>query len=95
MLQFVIISKLLQTFLPESTSFKRHKPNRPKPHTPHKSHRKRQKTSKELEQDKKLFELYKKLQSATKVAEELNKEGIQLSIPTILKRVRGQILNNK
>ena len=72
----------------EQTSCKRRKPCRPKPHSPHKSHRRKQKSSEQIVQDRKILELYQKLQSATKVVKELKKEGIELSTPTILKRVR-------
>jgi IS30 family transposase len=70
---------------------KRRVPLRIKPHRPHRPQQCRGKklTLKEKEDLMvKIVELYQKYESAPKVADELKKEGIRLSPPTILKRVR-------
>jgi transposase len=73
------------------TGKKRRAPLRIKPHRPHRPPQGRCKklTLKEKEDLMvKIVELYQKYESAPKVADELKKEGIRLSPPTILKRVR-------
>jgi transposase len=73
------------------TGKKRRVPLRIKPHRPHRPQQCRGKklTLKEKEDLMvKIVELYQKYESAPKVADELKKEGIRLSPPTILKRVR-------
>jgi transposase len=78
--------------LPKGPSTKRRTPLNTKPHCSHRPHQYRPKcklTVKEKENLRsKIVEMYQKYESAPKVADELRKEGIHLSSPTILKRVR-------
>jgi transposase len=78
--------------LPKGPSTKRRTPLNIKPYCTHHTRQYRPKcklTVKEKESLRsKIVEMYQKYKSAPKVADELRKEGIHLSSPTILKRVR-------
>ena len=70
----------------------RRKPIHPKPHRPHQPQQYKRKYNLTLKEKEKLkcriSDLYQKYESAPKVVEELKKEGIYLSAPTVLKKMR-------
>jgi transposase len=66
-----------------------HKPNVSSDH-PEQKRKKRVETPGQLEQSEKIRSLYTRLGSAAKVVQALKIEGIVLSAPTILKKVREQ-----
>jgi hypothetical protein len=66
-----------------------HKPN--VSYHPEQKRKKRVETPEQLEQSEKIRSLYTRLGSAAKVVQALKIEGIVLSAPTILKKVREQV----
>jgi transposase len=93
------IHRLIETngvISPKDQGGKRRKPLRPKPHRPHHPQQCRGKKLTLREKEAlmvKIPELYQKYESAPKVADELKREGIHLSPPTILKRVRESLMH--